>query len=361
MTSKTFSVYKDIPITYQIKKPRYWYKKEKVTPSTNGEVVNTTIEPFEGVNVTLDDFGIVKINKTRLWNGYTMKTSEYVFAPTDKTYIAVSKDWTTMKNFLPGCGKVTDTDTSVLLYRNKDSGDLIIGNKEDDVDEKENDWFGSATVPTDFNPTYLKKNYSGDEKSTYILDAPNKYVNTVLASNTYLKFNKDELNIFTDIPSDGTIPYTYRFTAKLSTYSSIESKSRVLGRFGFPEWIGLLSQKFAMYNYISLDFVPSANTTYWLRIEESYDGNGNYTHTIRSIVSQGYTHATLPANSSWTSKSITNTTPWLTKDSKLQHIGEPNGYEWNSYINLSEMRFEKSINGSEFETFWQPLEEVYYD
>jgi hypothetical protein len=369
MSSKSVKVYKNFPLNYKIRKPRYWYIDKTITPN-GSTIIEENLEAYEGMQKEVyNNNATLKIERTKLWNNTYIDAGEYVLAPekriidgeeVDAEYL-VSSEGVVKK--LKGCGKVIAfpyRDTVYEMYRNVADGKISLSGKTIPIiDTPDKTWFGDLTVGLNFNPKYYTKNY--EEMRNCIYSTDDSYnILTTLSPYGYLLTNTDKKYVFTDIPNISYYPYTYRFTIKVKT-GTVDSSSRVLGRFGFPDWFGIVGQKFGISGKITLDFTASSNTTYWLRIEEYCDGNGNYTHTLRSIVDNGYTINTLPDNSSWTSKAVTNNEKWLSSSSEIKQFGEKStntDYSWNGTIDLTNTWFDKDLDGRGFVKFWTPLEEA---
>lgn len=367
MSSKSVKVYKNFPLNYKIRKPRYWYVDKTITP--NGTtIIEENLEAYEGMQKEVyNNNTTLKIERTKLWDNTYIDAGEYVLAPekriingeeVDAEYL-VSSEGVVKK--LKGCGKVIAfpyEDTVYEMYRNVADGKISLSGKTIPmIDTPDKSWFGDLTVGLNFNPKYYTKNYEEIRNCIYSTDSSYNILATP-SPYGYLSINEDKRFVFTDIPNVSYFPYTYRFTTKVKT-ATVDSSSRVIGRFGFPDWFGIAGRKFTLMGKNTLDFTPASNTTYWLRIEESCDGNGNYIHTLRSIVDNGYTINTLPDNSSWTNKVVTDTEKWLSNSSEIKQFGENSAntdYSWNGTIDLSNTWFDKDLDGRGFVTFWTPLE-----
>ncbi len=526
MSSKSVKVYKNFPLNYKIRKPRYWYVDKTVNAGSEDKIINVNLRPFNGLDIIADKDRFLIIPKMKLWDGTYTKSGKYVYANGDKEYLAfieglsytIVGSLTISDGVFSGFSKnnylqlkssvsagfqsfevsvkfkldASHTNLSYLFCKQNAShgfyitanrnlgykydGNSVIGktlidykkwywakvvykdgayygyltdtyssNLDDwsleftstnniwtddvlligreilsgseyfhgaidldetyikvdnqyvitdkrlrkvkglsdvvkkanvkfgyslfrdengetvvtpytDIDTPDKTWFGDFGVLEFFNPSYYTKNYTEEVNCVYSWDG-NYNILAQLSPKGYLLINEDKEYIFSDIPEVAYFPYTYRFTSKVTT-GTVDSTSRVIGRFGFPEWVGLISKKFAIYNKIQTDTIISSNTTYWLRIIEYCDGNGNYTHKLLFLVDNGYTKDTLPNDDSWTTHTVTNKEQWLSKSSVIERLGEKSStdYSWNGTIDLTNTWFDKSIDDNNYEILWRPLE-----
>jgi hypothetical protein len=79
MTQFKTKTYKNSPVIYKIRKPRYYYQ-DVCFSGKEHEIKNVEIKPFEGLDYNCDH-GYLNVNEKKLWNGDTLFSNRYVFAP----------------------------------------------------------------------------------------------------------------------------------------------------------------------------------------------------------------------------------------------------------------------------------------
>ena len=167
MSSKSVKVYKNFPLNYKIRKPRYWYVDKTITPNDT-TIIEENLEAYEGMQKEVNNNNaVLKIERTKLWNGTYIDAGEYVLADKKKTvngeevdaeYLVVDED---KVKKLKGCGSVIAfpyENTVYEMYRNVADGSISFGGKTiPTIDTKDRDWFGDLTLGLNFNPKYYEE------------------------------------------------------------------------------------------------------------------------------------------------------------------------------------------------------------
>ena len=89
MSNKSIKVYKNFPISYKIRKPRYWYVDKTVKVGNEDMTLNLNLQKFKGVEIEADENRFLSIPKIKLWNGLRTKSGKYIYAEPGKEYLAI--------------------------------------------------------------------------------------------------------------------------------------------------------------------------------------------------------------------------------------------------------------------------------
>lgn len=257
-----------------------------------------------------------------------------------------------------GCfDNITDVqDERTLTAFVKDS-EILLSTDE----EKEGyTWANNVTIPEhELVPIYKKKFTESNADCKYIYQDGNVLVS--INTGGILVPNEDFYYNF--IPQTSFFDYDVRFTTKITTASSVSGK-QVIGHVGGTASFTLSSGKLCMYNQLTANTALTVNTTYWVRVAEIYSvSTGQYTHRIAYIIDNGYTKETLPDESEWVVKTLTNTTPWFSETTKIYCLGsESDTFKgiidlnnvWVDYGNTTNI----GDGGRLYQTKWKILEKV---
>ena len=383
MSSKTVKVYKNFPLNYKIRKPRYWYVDKTVTVS-GATTIQENLEAYAGMQKEVsNDDSVLKIERTRLWNGTYIDAGEYVLADKKKTvngeevdaeYLVVNDN---QVKKLKGCGKVFSLNNNSVvyeMYRNTTDGSLSLDLKTlPTIDTRDRDWFGDLTVGLNFYPTYYeekcKPSGTGTVKQvTYSTDSSkNIWMDVKKCAGVALPEN--ERSIYQSaVPAIAYYPFRVRLISKVKTGTDL-SGSRVLGRFGFGstraegEWVGLLQGKLNLYSLMLHSNKLAANTTYWFKLVETSGETSNYTHELSYIVDNGYTPNTLPDDSAWTTVTNTDNNRYVNPDSMCRGFGEESStdYNWDGLIDVTNTWIDTGVKSGDvwtYTTLWTPLKVI---
>lgn len=224
-------------------------------------------------------------------------------------------------------------------------------------------WANKVTIPQhEVIPVYKKKFSDSSSECTYSFSENNILIS--YKSNGYSLLNE---NIYYDfIPETSFFDYDVRFTAKVTTGTS--STHRIIGRVGV--WFTWSSGKLqAIDKSLVCDATLTNNTTYWVRVGESYDvATGQYIHRVCYIKDNGYTRETLPDESKWIVKTSADTTPWFKSTTRIKGLGDVDAqnksFSWDGTIDLTNCWVDYSSvtnigdNTRIYEIKWEMLEKV---
>lgn len=352
MSSKTVKVYKNFPLNYKIRKPRYWYVDKTITPSSS-IVIEENLEAFEGIEIPADENKLLNIPIIDLWNGTKTSYGRYIYARKDEEYFTIVDDETTSsgKNVVmaKGLSEISNPfgfNTKYTMYRDENGETFLQFGENVDIngniiDPDGKTFFGYLDIPPYFDPqsNYFKKRYSeSNDNYKYTVDNNNNILIN-LSPRGAISF-EDEKFYYTFIPETAFYDYSFRYTTKITSGSNITSY-KVYGVIGAPSWIGFCtsSGQFGVLDGLRTSAGLSTNTTYWIRISEVYSvSTGQYTHKIAYIMDNGYTKSTLPDESQWTVVSATDTTRWFDATKYVKFFGDSNPYgehSWNGTIDLN--------------------------
>lgn len=376
MSSKSVKVYKNFPLNYKIRKPRYWYVDKTITPSSS-IVIEENLEAFEGIEIPADENKLLNIPIIDLWNGTKTSYGRYIYARKDEEYFAVIDDETTSsgKNVVmaKGLAEISNPfgfNTKYTMYRDENGETFLQFGENVDIngniiDPDGKTFFGYLDIPPYFDPqsNYFKKRYSeGNDNYKYTVDNDNNILINLSPRGT-LSF-EDEKFYYTFIPETPYFEYAFRYTTKITSGSNVTS-SKVYGVIGAPSWIGFCSSsgQFGVYNGLKTSAGLSTNTTYWIRISEVYSvSSGQYTHKIAYIKDNGYTKNTLPDESQWTVVSSSDSTRWFDATKYVKFFGDSNPageFSWNGTIDLNNTWIDSgALSGNgvwRYTEQWSPL------
>lgn len=237
---------------------------------------------------------------------------------------------------------------------------ILLTNKED---VEGMFWANKVTIPQhEVIPIYKKKFSNSSSDCTYSFSENNILIS--YKSNGYSLLNENTYYDF--IPETSFFDYDVRFTAKVTTGTS--GTHRIIGRVGV--WFTWSSGKLqAIDKSLVCDGTLANNTTYWVRVGESYDvSTGQYIHRVCYIKDNGYTRETLPDESSWTVKSSADTTPWFKSTTRIKGLGDVDAqnksFSWDGTIDLNNCWIDVGSttnigdNTRMYITKWKMLEEV---
>lgn len=264
-------------------------------------------------------------------------------------------------NVVDGVGcldNITDVPTERVLTAFVKDDEILLSESGDD--KVGYTWANKVTIPQhELVPIYKKKFTETNTDCKYIYQDGNVLVG--ISSGGTLVPNEDFY--YNYIPAQPFFDYDTRFTTKITTASSVSGK-QVIGHVCGSASFTLSSGKLCMYNQLTANTALTVNTTYWVRVAEIYSvSTGQYTHRIAYIIDNGYTKETLPDESEWVVKTLTNTTPWFSENIKITCLGSGSDTfkgmidltnTWVDYGNTTNI----GDGGRLYQTKWEMLEEV---
>ena len=222
-------------------------------------------------------------------------------------------------------------------------------------------WANKVTIPQhEVIPIYKKKFSETNTNYKYTYQDENILVSLNPSGELVLS----EPVVFNFIPPTSFFDYDVRFTAKVTPVDA--SKQRVICYVPFTgNWFGTNSGKLCLYNKLTADAALTANTTYWVRMAETYSvSTGQYIHRIAYIVDNGYTRKTLPDESEWVVKTISDATPWFGSESTISNFGNTASASWYGTMDLTNIWVDYGNTtdigdgGRLYQTKWEMLEKV---
>lgn len=221
-------------------------------------------------------------------------------------------------------------------------------------------WANKVTIPQhEVIPVYKKKFSETNTNYTYTYQDENILVSLNPSGGLILR----EPLVFSFIPQTSFFDYDVRFTAKVTpvdatSYRVICVKDGV--------WFGTSNGKVVVDKVLTADTALTANTTYWVRMAETYSvSTGKYILRVAYIVDNGYTKETLPDESEWVVKSVIRDVPFFSNESTIATFGwTSNSYSWYGTMDLTNIWVDYGNitnigdNTRIYETKWEMLEKV---
>ena len=294
--------------------------------------------------------GTIDLYKTYIKQTISENAESVYYVPVE------NEDGTYSLETCKGIGNVTSFQHSGLLYSlykddETSKNTTEVGN--DDIVGKT--WFGNITIPMNFSFKSFKKRWEVQSGSTSV---PEYYTDG--KENLWVKLGNNARLIpyqpryYTEVPITSFFDYDVRITLEVVTPSSF-SCNKILARVGTPSsWFGCYSNsgKLSVSSRIESASGLSTNTHYWVRLGDKYSSStGKWTHRVSYIKDNGYTRETLPDESQWTTKTLTDTTSWFNSMSSFGTIGDVRSDKncWDGAINLSNcyVEFGTKVVGNE--------------
>lgn len=260
-----------------------------------------------------------------------------------------------------GClDNITDVPTERVLTAFVKDDEIILSENSDDREGYI--WANKVTIPQhEVIPVYKKKFSETNTNYKYTYQDENILVSLNPSGELVLS----EPLVFNFIPPTTFFDYDVRFTAKVTPVDA--TSLRVICKVPSTSWwFGTDGGKLCMYKSLTADAALTANTTYWVRMAETYSvSTGQYIHRIAYIIDNGYTKETLPDESEWVVKTLTNTTPWFGSESTITNFGWiGDSYSWFGTMDLTNIWVDYGNitnigdNTRIYETKWEMLEKV---
>jgi hypothetical protein len=260
-----------------------------------------------------------------------------------------------------GClDNITDVQDERTLTAFVKDGEILLSESGDD--KVGYTWANKVTIPEhEVIPIYKKKFTELNTKYKYTYQDENILVSLNPSGELVLS----EPLVFNFIPQTSFFDYDVRFTAKITPVDA--TSLRVICKVPSTSWwFGTDSGKLCMYKSLTANTALTANTTYWVRMAETYSvSTGQYIHRLAYIVDNGYTKETLPDESEWVVKTLTNTTPWFGSESMISNFGwSSDNYSWYGTMDLNNIWVDYGNitnigdNTRIYETKWEMLEKV---
>ena len=276
-----------------------------------------------------------------------------------------------VKSF-PGCGilgiKPNNSYLTYVMYRDKSDGGLSIGLAENYDDNGEyiapddKDWFGYVVLPPLFNPVYHLMKFNEINNPIYSLDGDNVLVN--LYDNKALEL-KEPYYYPIQKPAQTFVDYDIRFTTRVKTNANNEyARIIVPGGDGFDQHVLINYGKFGINTILLADSVLDVGVFYWVRVAETFDASTRqFTHRIAYIEDNGYAKDTLPDESLWNVKTLTDSSPWFVTDKPLEKIGfdSNDNQSWNGEIDITNTWIDFGVKNEllwMYETKWRLVGDV---
>ena len=277
----------------------------------------------------------------------------------------MGSEYKTIK-LLPGCGGFNDyfgsTNFTYVMYRDRSDGMLSLELMEiadpegGFVNPEGKDWLGYLTIPGHYKASYYDPIYYEVNNPVYSMENENVLVNLynnkalVLKTPYYYPIQSPSMTFF---------DYDIRLTIRARTNTNNESRRIIVPEgAGFSKPILIANGKFAFYQTLTSDSALTTNVFYWLRVGENFNSSTRqFTHRIAYIKDEGYTKDTLPDESQWVVKTLTNTTPWFVADQPLEMIGYnlEDNLAWNGEIDLTNTWIDLGVKSEHtwvYETKW---------
>ena len=253
------------------------------------------------------------------------------------------------KGILGGSRNPTNSSLMHSLYKDDETGENELSIFYHDIPGKT--WFGEVLVTAWFRFDSFRKRWKVLEGSTSV---PEYYTDG--KENLWVKLGNNARLIpyqpryYTEVPTTSFFDYDVRITLEVITPSSFNC-NKILARVGTPSsWFGCYasSGKLSVSSRIESSSGLSTNTHYWVRLGDKYDSStGKWTHRVSYIKDNGYTRETLPDESQWTTKTLTDTTSWFNSMSSFGTLGDVRSDKncWDGAINLSNCYVEFGAGG----------------
>lgn len=346
---------------------QYWIKVIwdgkvwSLSTSTNGEdyklegeieydygTYSSTFTLGNGANWNYDNAfnGTINLFSTYIKQTITEEAESEYYVPVE------NEDSTYSLETCKGIGNVTSFQHSGLLYslyKDDETNKNITEVGNDDINGKT--WFGNIIIPMNFKFTSFKRRWSIQDGSTSV---PEYYTDG--KENLWVKLGNNARLIpyqpryYTEVPTTSFFDYDIRITLEVITPSSFNC-NKILARVGTPSsWFGCYSSsgKLSVSSRIESSSGLSTNTHYWVRLGDKYSSStGKWTHRVCYIKDNGYTRETLPDESKWTTKTLTETTSWFNSMSSFGTLGDVRSDKncWDGAINLSNCYVEFGAGG----------------